>query len=81
MNYSSYKSKIIKKFGVTLTEWPIYGCVHNSGELGQDDAIILRHALVTKECKWIKLSAQQWEAQRDTTNSEGNDREMEQEVF
>ncbi|KAH9955750.1 hypothetical protein BC827DRAFT_1158100 [Russula dissimulans] len=59
MNYTHYEDKIVESLGVALVGWPINGPVQNPGELTRDDAIILKHALETKDCKWIRLTTQQ----------------------
>ena len=56
MNYSSYQEKIVEKYGVKLTGWPIHGHIRNPGQLSTDDNIILLKALVDGKCKWRKLT-------------------------
>jgi len=55
MNYSNYKQKIVEKYGIELTGWPIHGDICNPGKLNTDDNIILLKALVDGKCKWRKL--------------------------
>ncbi|KAH9955288.1 hypothetical protein BC827DRAFT_1271815 [Russula dissimulans] len=74
MNYTYYEDKIVESLGVALVGWPINGPVQNPGELTRDDAIILKHALETKDCKWIRLTAQQiatWKARNKQCLADG----------
>jgi hypothetical protein len=74
MNYTHYEDKIVESLRVVLVGWPINGPVQNSGELTCDDAIILKHALETKDCKWIRLTAQQiatWKARNKQHLADG----------
>jgi hypothetical protein len=64
MNYSSYQEKIIEKYGVELTGWPIHGHICNPGQLSTDDNIILLKALVDGKCKWRKLMQGEVSAQK-----------------
>jgi 3-dehydroquinate dehydratase len=64
MNYANYEGKIVEKLGVALEGWPVHGQIRNPGELGYVDAILLRDALNSKECQWIRLNAQQLAARK-----------------
>src|SRR5712675_1628623 len=64
MNYVHYEKKIVESLGVALTNWPVHGLVRNPGELTRDDATVLRNALASRECKWIKLTSQQVEIRK-----------------
>ena len=64
MNYLSYQEKIVEKYGVKLTGWPIHGHIRNPGQLSTDDNIILLKALVDGKCKWRKLMQGEVSAQK-----------------
>jgi len=59
MNYLNYKQKIVEKYSIKLTGWPIHGPICSPGKLDSDDIAILRRALVDKVCKWRKLTQEE----------------------
>ena len=59
MNYVNYELKIVQKFGIELTGWPVHGPIRNPGFLDSDDMAILKRALDNKECKWRTFTQQE----------------------
>ena len=59
MNYLNYKWKIVEKYSVELTSWPIHGPICNPGKLDSADIAILRRALLDKVCKWRILTQEE----------------------
>jgi len=65
MNYDNYERQIVERLGVMLIGWPLHGSIRQPGGLLIEDAIILKNALHTKNCKWVILTHQEvmsWKA-------------------
>jgi hypothetical protein len=65
MNYENYERQIVECLGVELIGWPLHGSVQQPGKLSYEDAVILRNALVQKDCKWVKLTCEQVLSRKD----------------
>lgn len=57
MNYANYERSIIHKYHVKLDGWPTgipFATPHSISTI--DEIRLLRHHLVEKQCKWVKLT-------------------------
>jgi hypothetical protein len=57
MNYANYERSIIHKYHVKLDGWPTtipFATPHSISTV--DEIRLLRHHLVEKQCKWVKLT-------------------------
>jgi hypothetical protein len=57
MNYANYERSIIHKYHVKLDGWPTgipFATPHSISTV--DEIRLLRHYLVEKQCKWVKLT-------------------------
>jgi len=57
VNYANYDRSIVQKYHVKLDGWPAtipFATPHNISTV--DEIRLLRHSLLEKTCKWVKLS-------------------------
>ncbi|KAI0057697.1 hypothetical protein BV25DRAFT_1841438 [Artomyces pyxidatus] len=52
INYSNYEGKIVERYGVDLTPWPLEGRIRNPGELKRAEVNRLWTALSGGHCRW-----------------------------
>ncbi|KAI0060328.1 hypothetical protein BV25DRAFT_1917933 [Artomyces pyxidatus] len=56
INYSNYEGKIVERYGVDLTPWPLEGRVRNPGDLKRAEVDRLWNALSGGHCRWVTLT-------------------------
>jgi hypothetical protein len=65
MDYVRYEKLIVETFGAVLVGWPFLGHIRNPGTLNVNELIVLRDALINRECHWKILEPHELEARWD----------------
>lgn len=71
MNYASFESQIVAKYGVDLAGWPVGLQFTNPGGLARiGDLRCLRDGLMSGDTRWVRLSDEEWNARKQAVRQQ-----------